>query len=154
MRITTHYVLPTMLALLVIVGTPQNVGAQQGKVEQELMQLERDWCNASLKNDIAWFTRVFSEDITLISPAGKNTKTQAIADAKAEKYTSCELDQMQVRLYGETAVVTGRTRIAGTDAKGKPITDTESLWTDTFVRRAGGWQCVATQSTPVAKQVK
>ena len=76
------------------------------------------------------------------------------ADAKAEKYTSCEVDQMQVRLYGETAVVTGRTRIAGTDAKGKPITDTESLWTDTFVRRAGGWQCVATQSTPVAKPVK
>ena len=140
-----------LLGFLVVFCVAGIAEAQTGNVEQELMQLERDWCTANMKNDIAWFTRVFADDISLTGSTGKATKAQAIADAKAEKYTSCSVDQMQVRVYGDTAVVTGRSRVAGTDAKGKPFPNPEALWTDTFVRRASGWQCVATQSTPIAK---
>ncbi len=140
------------VAALVAFAASTIVSAQQKKVDEELMQIERDWCAAAIKNDIAWFGRVFADDISLVGSTGqKANKTQAIADAKAEKYTACQVDQMQVRVYGDTAVVTGRSRVAGIDAKGKPFPHPESLWTDTFVRRGGVWQCVATQSTAVSK---
>ena len=74
-----------LLGFLVVFCVAGIAEAQTGKVEQELMQLERDWCTANMKNDIAWFTRVFADDIS--SPSiSKATKAQAIADAKAEKY--------------------------------------------------------------------
>lgn len=50
---------------------------------------------------------------------------------------------MQVRVYGDTAVVIGRNTEKGT-LKGKPYTYTYR-WTDVFVRRDGRWQAVVSQ---------
>jgi uncharacterized protein (TIGR02246 family) len=126
--------------------------AQDAKVEEALMLLERDWCNATLKNDADWLTRVLADDASFVSATGqRQTKAQVLADFKVEKTKTCQVDQMQVRAYGDTAVVTGRWRITGTDAKGKPFPTPESMFTDTFVRRNGQWQCVASHSSAVTK---
>ncbi len=134
-------------AVLVSIGS-----AQQDKVEEALMQLERDWCNASLKNDVDWLTRVLADDASFVTATGqRQNKAQVLADFKAEQTKTCQVDQMQVRAYGDTAVVTGRWRITGTDAKGKPFPTPESMFTDTFVRLNGQWQCVASHSSAVTK---
>ena len=126
--------------------------AQDTKVEEALMQLERDWCQAAMKNDVAWLTPVLADDASFVSSMGvRQTKTEVLADFKAEKTKTCQVDQMQVRVYGDTAVVTGRWRISGTDAKGKPFPTPESMFTDTFVRRNGQWQCVASHSSALRK---
>ena len=126
--------------------------AQQNKVEEALMQLERDWCNASLKNDVDWLTRVLADDASFVTATGqRQNKAQVLADFKAEKTTTCQVDQMQVRVHAEAAVVTGRWRITGTDAKGKPFPTPETMFTDTFVRRNGQWQCVASHSSAIPK---
>lgn len=134
-------------ALLVSTGS-----AQQGKVEEALMQLERDWCTASLKNDVDWLTRVLADEVSFGTSTGqRQNKAQVLADFKAEKTKTCQVDQLQVRIHGETAVVTGRWRITGTDAKGKPFPTPDSIFTDTFVRRNGQWVCVASHSSAIAK---
>ena len=136
-----------VLAGAVLVSTGS---AQSEKVDEALMQLERDWCQASLKNDVAWLTRVLADDASFVSSTGRRqNKAQVLADFKAEKTKTCEVDQLQVRVHGETAVVTGRWRITGTDAKGQPFPNPESMFTDTFVRRNGEWRCVASHSSAI-----
>ena len=119
--------------------------AQQGKVEQELMQLERDWCAADVKNDAAVFQRILSDDYTGVSSqSGKLTgKADYLAQLKTSKTTQCDVDMMRVRIYGDTAVVTGRTTVKSNSFSG------QSMWTDTWVRRNGAWQCVASQGTVI-----
>ena len=50
---------------------------------------------------------------------------------------------MQVRVYGNTAVLTGGIREKGM-RNGKAYADT-SRWTDVFVKRGGRWQAVVSQ---------
>ena len=50
---------------------------------------------------------------------------------------------MQVRVYGNTAVVTGGLTESGT-RNGTAYTDTYR-WTDVFVKRGGHWQAVVSQ---------
>jgi uncharacterized protein (TIGR02246 family) len=134
-------------AVLVSTGS-----AQPDKVEAALMQLERDWCNASLKNDVDWLTRVLADDASFVTSTGqRQNKAQVLADFKAETTKTCQVDQMQVRVHGEAAVVTGRWRITGTDVKGKPFANPETMFTDTFVRRNGEWRCVASHSSAITK---
>jgi hypothetical protein len=58
---------------------------------------------------------------------------------------STVLRDMKVRIYGNTAVLTGTDteegQYHGKDTSGK------YLWTDVFVRRNGRWQAVSSQST-------
>jgi ketosteroid isomerase-like protein len=52
-------------------------------------------------------------------------------------------------VYGDAAVVTALATRSGT-LRGATYKDRQVLYTDTFVRREGRWQCVASQSTVVA----
>ena len=54
-------------------------------------------------------------------------------------------DSMQVRFYGQGAVVVGVYRENGTK-DGKPYRHRERF-VDTWVNRNGAWKCVASQST-------
>ena len=80
---------------------------------------------------------------------------QHLADLKdaTSSVDSCVDNDMKVRLYGDTAVVTGRGTRAGT-VKGVAYKDRQILWTDIFVRKDGRWQCVASQGTVIAAQQK
>src|SRR6516165_3942469 len=100
--------------------------AQQtgGSTEKAIMALEDQWLKAQQTN-----------------------KPQAFADAKASKYVSAENQNVQVTVFGDTAIATGLWVGKGTDEKGKPF-DLRDRWTDTWVRMPNGkWQCAATQST-------
>lgn len=65
------------------------------------------------------------------------------------KVESYKLDDLTVRVYGDTGVVagrwTGKFTVDGKDASG------EFRYTDTFVRRPGGWRVVASQDTRIQK---
>jgi ketosteroid isomerase-like protein len=72
-----------------------------------------------------------------------------LADAKAVKWTNADYENVQVTVFGDTAIATGGFKGKGTDQSGKPI-DEHSRWTDTWVKMPNGkWQCVASQDTPV-----
>ncbi len=79
-------------------------------------------------------------------------KTEDIADtlSNADTVTSPELSDMKVRVYGDTAVVTGRLHRVGKDKNGS--FDRNYMFTDIFIRRDGRWQIIATQATFVAPE--
>lgn len=142
-------------SVLLNVGAPAAV-AQQNSAETQLLQIERDWCAANLKKDAAALDRILAADASLIGLRGRmQNKSEALADLKdtTSSVTACSDTNMKVRVYGDTAIVTGEGTRSGT-FKGTPFKDRRALWTDVFVKKDGRWQCVATQSTLIADQQK
>lgn len=145
-----------LIVVLLVAGSSLAFG-QAGKsdtasIEKSILQMERDWTEAGLKNDFKTMDRIIADDWVAIDFAGKTiTKAQAIADLKsgASKNQSVELGEMKVRVFGNTAVVTGsdteKSTYKGKDSSGKYV------WTDVFVNRNGRWQAVASQSTKIEK---
>jgi ketosteroid isomerase-like protein len=62
-------------------------------------------------------------------------------ESEASRIESSALDDIEVRLFGDAAVVTGRNHARGTQS-GTPF-DVRLRFTDVFLRRSGQWQAVA-----------
>jgi hypothetical protein len=127
---------------------------QQFSHDEQLLQLENGYCTAQLKRDAGWLDKLLADDYTGVDSRGASeTKADSLASLKDPQnaYSSCVEKDMKVRVYGDdAAVVTGRQIYSGT-YKGKQFKDREVLWTDTFARKGGRWQVVASHSTAVAK---
>jgi len=122
------------------------VGAVQATVEDTLAGMERAWCAALVKKDAAALESILADDFTGVGSGGTtSTKAAQLSDVKAGGVRSCVHDNIKVRLYGDTAVLTGHTVLTGTGFNNRQV-----LWTDTFVKRNGRWQCVASHSTLAA----
>ncbi len=132
--------------------TQEKTEGRKVSIEQLLTQTERDGNEATVKKDVATLEKLLADDWVGQSPSGTQTKAQSLADLKSEdqKFDSITLSEMKVRVFGDTAIVTG-----GLDAKstykGKD-TSGHFLWIDVFVKRQGRWLDVASQITPLAKQ--
>jgi ketosteroid isomerase-like protein len=126
---------------------------QTKSVERELIRLEKEWADALVKHDVAFFERIMVDDYTWTAPEGYVcTKADNIALAKSEEgvIMSWVLADMNVRVYGDAAVVTGCQTIKET-YKGEDVSGQER-WTHTWVRRSGRWQCVAAHSSRIAQK--
>ncbi len=127
------------------------LSAQGVSVEQKLIQIERDWGKAQIKKDYAAVDKIPATDWQGIDYDGQIVdKSTYMSHMRSEQSTlqSEDLSQMKVRVFGNTAVVTGKDTEKSTD-RGKDSSGTY-VWTDVFVLRNGKWQVVASQST-VAK---
>src|SRR5262245_35658468 len=119
------------------VGYRSGVSFAQSKGEQELIQIERDWCTASLKRDVGLLGRILADDYSGVGSRGApETKAEALASLKDMTSTleACVDTNFKVRIYGDAAVVTALAARSGTN-KGVAYKDRQSLYTDTFVRR-------------------
>jgi ketosteroid isomerase-like protein len=132
-------------ASVLLVRVP--VAGQAASVEQTIMQLERDGGQALIKKDIATMGRILADDWVAIDYTGHTiAKTEALADLKssASSIQSMDFGPMKVRVFGDSAVVTGsdteKSTYKGKDSSGHYV------WTDVFVKRDGRWQIVASQS--------
>lgn len=113
--------------------------------EKALLALERKWMGALQERDASALSQLISADFTLVSPrlvvaAGDRDKyfQHAMRDLSL---TSYDFEGLTVRLYGRTAVVSGRLRqsasVGGEDWGGS------YLFTDVWVSRDGFWQVVS-----------
>ena len=135
-------------AALLVAQEKKAFASETTPVEQTLMQMERDWNQATLTKDFKTLNRIMADDWTGIDFKGvTTTKSESIAELKAgeSKNESVELGDMTVRVYGNSAVVIGsdteKSRYQGKDSSGK------YAWMDVFVKRNGRWQAVASEST-------
>jgi uncharacterized protein (TIGR02246 family) len=137
---------------LLSLGTAAVSQAQQasGATEKAIAALEEQWLQAQQTNNPDLMAPLLADNFVSTGYEGKVTnKVQSLADAKASKNTSAKNENVQVAVFGNTAIATGLWVGKGTDEKGKPF-DVRVRWTDTWVKMPNGkWQCVATQSTPV-----
>ncbi len=117
-----------------------------------LAYMEREWNDAALTHNRGWFERNYAFDVSDISSrtGGIMTKGQAVADAGTDKtdIQSLDLSDLNVRVEGNTAIVTGINHEVGRDAQGKAF-DRRVRFTDAYIKRDGRWQVWATQGTTI-----
>jgi len=124
--------------------------AQQTSVEDQIKKLEHDWAQALLKGNTVSLDQYEAEDIISTDPSGRVTdRTQDKKDLSSGdlKFQSVELSDLKVSVYGNAAVATGLNTAKGT-FKGQEINGSYRF-TDTWVKRNGKWQAVASQGTKV-----
>src|SRR5262245_424813 len=105
------------LLVLVFLGASNLAAQAQGsKDEQALIQIERDWCAAALKQDQAALGRILADDYTSVGARGiASTKAEDVAGLKTNPpVTTCVDTEVKVRVYGDAAVVTGLATRSGT----------------------------------------
>jgi uncharacterized protein (TIGR02246 family) len=118
--------------------------AQQPRVEQIIRTLDTERIQAQIHADAAALARLYADDFIGVGPSGTvRTKPQVIADftSGALKFQSITTDDVQVRVYGNTAVETGRSTMLGRD-KGRSVPQ-ETRFTRVWVKQQGHWRLVA-----------
>ena len=123
-------------------GQMGNKDSSQNSVEQELKRLENEWLNSYLRGDKQTFDRIVADDFTRTDESGKfamKAEERALVQAPpASVSASLTNEDMQVRVYGNSAIVTGLivSRVQGS-------LSFQSRFTDTFIKRGASWQVVA-----------
>jgi len=132
-------------------GKGGKVVSPTATAEQELKELEDGWTEALVKRDVAFLDRILAEEYTLGSADGMvATKAQYLAWLRSGELVvgSMVNDAIQVRMYGDVAVVNGldteKSQFKGKDTSG------QYRWTDTLIKRDGRWRSVATHVSKVA----
>jgi ketosteroid isomerase-like protein len=123
---------------------------QKGNDEQAVRQVLNEVSAALTRNDTGPLDRIYADSYTLVNEAGElTTKAPRIAAIKSGelKYESVGFDEVNVRLYGDTAVVTYRVTSKG-QLKGQAIGG-QFRATSTYVKIKGRWQLVAAQVTRI-----
>jgi ketosteroid isomerase-like protein len=126
--------------------------AQQatGGIEKAIVALENQWLKSQQTNNPDLTAPLLADKYVFTSKDGTvMSKAQSLTDAKATKYTSADYENVQVTVFGGTAIAIGGGRFKGTDSSGKPM-DSHERFTDTWVKMPDGkWQCVATHVSPI-----
>ena len=143
-----------VVALLILAASALVSGQMTGKkayrntkVEPELKRVEEEWANAYLRHDAAALERILADEfITVGSNGQSHGKAQDIEELKSDSanYEYSTPYDLDIRVYGDMAVVIGRTKERGHYDSGRQFIN-EYRWTDVFVKRQGRWQCIAAQ---------
>ena len=118
--------------------------------EQEIKSLERERNVAILNSDAAALDRMTADDYTFITLRGElRTKSEIVKGLQSGsfKYESRQISDLTIRVYGDTAVVTGRSNQKGME-NGKDYSG-DYRFTRVYVRQKGRWLTVALQATAI-----
>ena len=145
MRRTLVIAVLLLTAVFVALGQKQSARTSQRRsVEQAIRQLDNERIQAQIHADAAALERIYAGDFIGVGPSGTvRTKAQVIADFTSGdlKFQSITTDEVQVRVYGDTAVEIGRSTMDGQD-KGKAV-PRENRLTRVWVKQRGRWRLVA-----------
>jgi ketosteroid isomerase-like protein len=126
---------------------------QNRSVEQVIRELDYERIQAQIGANAVALNRIYADDFIGIGPSGTvRTKPQVISDFTSGdlKFQSITTDDVQVRVYGNTAVETGRSTMIGQD-KGKAV-PRDNRFTRVWIKQVGRWRLVANHYSPLITQ--
>ena len=152
-RLTSHtltaFVVTCLAATLAKSIDPGSAG---NEVKNQIAKLEEERNQAILHGDTATLDRMTSEDYTFITLRGElRTKADILKGFQSGsfKYQSREISDLKLRVYGNTAVMTGRSTQKGVE-NGKDYSG-DYRFTRMYVKQHDRWLTVALQTTLVEK---
>ena len=122
-------------------------------MQEDVIKLENEFARAVASNDVDALDGILADDWIIIDPDGSiidKARFLGVIKSGALSHESMESTDLRVRLYGNTAVVTGLTTTKG-KFMGQDFAFCERA-TDIFVKQTDRWQCVLTQLTRFAKK--
>jgi ketosteroid isomerase-like protein len=147
-----------VVAVLIAAATPAlaqtaaKIPEQNTSVEQAVLKVTQEWLAADERQDRAALNRIIADDFLGTGPMGTTVSKRDVipregtaADAHG---LSISGQDMKVRVFGDTAIVTGRGVPKTQDQEERP----ELRFTIVFVRRADSWQMVAGHLSGVRRE--
>jgi ketosteroid isomerase-like protein len=125
----------------------------RNNVQEKLLKLEKEFTQAILKNDAEAIGEFLADDWIIIDAEGgiiDKSRFQDVIRSGALTHELMESDDVRVRVYGDSSVVTGLTTTKGS-FMGQDFSTRERA-TDLFVKRDGRWLCVLSQLTRFTKK--
>jgi hypothetical protein len=116
-----------------------------------IVDAERQWAEADCNHNKIT-EKILADDFQGTSPDGKRrTKSQEVADASDLSQTArdCQLIDAKVRFFGDNLAM-----VYGSESEVRKEKDGADksrclIWTDTWLKRNGRWQIIASQDTQV-----
>jgi ketosteroid isomerase-like protein len=149
--------LPVLLSCVLAASAVTRASALQ-RVESDqdvLIKLERGWNEAFYRKDVAFIEKLLAEEFTATYDDGrigdKATELGLVA-AFDQNVQSATPEEFSVRVYRDTAIVWFTLRLVG--IKDGQRSEMALRYTDVWIIRDGRWQCVSSQSTRVASEIK
>jgi ketosteroid isomerase-like protein len=122
-------------------------------MEEEVLKAEKGFADAIAKNDPEAIGRFVTDDWIIIDADGgiiDKERFLGVIKSGALTHEMMESDDIRLRVYGDSAVLTALTRTKG-KFMGQEFS-THERSTDVFVKRDEQWQCVLTQLTRFTKR--
>ena len=129
-------------------ATENSKNPDDSDVVKLLSDIEEALAAAWVAGDSSFHERVLADDWSVIDITGRVlTKADVLREAFTgeRQITSGRIDQINVRPFGDWAIVTGRTQMTG-QYHGEEM-EVMLRFTDVFAYRDGNWQVVASQAT-------
>jgi ketosteroid isomerase-like protein len=152
------YRLTACLALVLCAGFGRLVAdVQAAEAHEGIGLFEQRWAEAVERNDPDEIGRFLYDDFTFVNPRGQLLDRAAHLDDFRERctvFSKVELSEVQIRIYGDFAVVTSRPKITGftvTPAGKTTFNAQPGRFTDTLIHRNDKWQSVARHMSLVSE---
>lgn len=117
----------------------------------DLRRLDRELVVATYTKDASWFAKHMSDDYVLVTSTGKLKPRDVLVKELATsglEFQPYEPTEVNVRLFGDSAVITGR--IVQKYTYGGDRVEADLRYTDVWVRSAAGWKNVAGQASAIS----
>jgi uncharacterized protein (TIGR02246 family) len=135
-----------LIVLTLIAGCGQVLA--QDDADKAVQKLERAWLDAYEQHDEKAMDAIVADDFTITFPNGSiQTKAQIMAAIRGPRSSTgpsmkFHTEDVQARAYGDTVILIGRV-VTEYQRAGQPTSKEEQRYTDTYVKRNGRWQVVA-----------
>lgn len=134
------------VAIIALTLTGIAHAAETKTPEQTVRQLERAWLDAYEQHDAKAMEAIVADDFIITFPSGREqTKAQIIDSIRTPRQPgrtqTFRTEEVRARTYGDTVILTGR--LVEESQREDKSTKEHMLYTDTYVRRNGRWQVVA-----------
>ena len=154
MKSTLMVAMMVLGALAALGQTTGTGGGTESKDVRAVRSLERAYGEAVARGDLKGVAGILADDFVATSSRGEmRSRTAELEDMKPSPdfvMEGFDLDDINVRVFGKTAVVTGRSTLK-VAYKGKSNTSV-FRYTRVYVKRGGRWQAVAQQLTRLPQQ--
>jgi ketosteroid isomerase-like protein len=130
---------PAASALLILL-----LASPAADAVREVEQLEKDLVAAIGRGDLATYDRIVADDYVAFPTTGEEkTKAQILVEYRsgARRYTALEIFDVKGRVFGETAIVSAKTK--GFRREGGRDVPNRVRYVRVFAKRAGKWRAVA-----------
>jgi ketosteroid isomerase-like protein len=137
-----------IVVLFLVLCTAQWMTAAD-KDATTIVALENKWAQAAKTGDAAVVRGMLAETFVTTDVSGHSYNKQELLETlKGGKWEYNGISDVKVCVYGDTAIATGGWAGKGIDGDGTRV-ERRERWTDTWVKIAGKWQCVASHASEV-----
>lgn len=131
-------------AAIALAASPALAGEAEDRAE--LQALNAKWLQSYVSNDGKALSEVLADEFVAIHPrtGARRTKAELVSDVSKGAYgiTRMEWRDLVVTVHGDTAIVTGVSRITRKSGE-----TGENRYLDVYARQGGKWRAVAAQVT-------